>query len=229
MKSDLIDIQVESRGNDVELTLSGSLGVAQLSALKEKLNMLVDGPGCFFFLNLQNAHFTSDDYLDVFLELLNRVKSQKSTLILIFDSMELYDYFEKYLNIFEVYENRNAYKKSGTKKQLQQIGLYYGLRSGITVSSGVAVAFLSLILGWIVTLLIIISTQGRELSDKQAQIIALQNQKDRYINEIDKLESSIGPLLKLGVVQDTTMLSSFGLIQDWVGYLEYLENTRRED
>jgi anti-anti-sigma regulatory factor len=229
MKSDLIDIQVESRGNDVELTLSGSLGVAQLSALKEKLDMLVDGPGCFFFLNLQNAHFTSDDYLDVFLELLNRVKSQKSTLILIFDSMELYDYFEKYLNIFEVYENRNAYKKSGTKKQLQQIGLYYGLRSGITVSSGVAVAFLSLILGWIVTLLIIISTQGRELSDKQAQIIALQNQKDRYINEIDKLESSIGPLLKLGVVQDTTMLSSFGLIQDWVGYLEYLENTRRED
>ena len=229
MKSDLIDIQVESRGNDVELTLSGSLGVAQLSALKEKLDMLVDGPGCFFFLNLQNAHFTSDDYLDVFLELLNRVKSQKSTLILIFDSMELYDYFEKYLNIFEVYENRNAYKKSGTKKQLQQIGLYYGLRSGITVSSGVAVAFLSLILGWIVTLLIIISTQGRELSDKQAQIIALQNQKDRYIKEIDKLESSIGPLLKLGVVQDTTMLSSFGLIQDWVGYLEYLENTRRED
>jgi hypothetical protein len=228
MKSDLIDIQVESRGNDVELTLSGSLGVAQLSAVREKLDMLVDGPGCFFFLNLQNAHFSSDRYLDVFLELLSRVKSQKSTLILIFDSVELEDYFSKYLNIFEVYENRNAYKKSGTKKQLQQIGLHYGLRSGITVSSGVAVAFLSLILGWVVTLLIIISTQGRELSDKQAQIIALQNQKDRYIKEIDKLESSIGPLRKLGVVQDTTMLSSFGLIQDWVGYLEYLENTRRE-
>ena len=77
-------------------------------------------------------------------------------------------------------------------------------------------------------MLIIISTQGHDLSDKQAQIIALQNQKERYIKEIDKLESSIGPLRKLGVVQDTTMLSSFGLIQDWVGYLEYLENTRRE-
>ena len=173
MKSDLIDIQVESRGNDVELTLSGSLGVAQLSAVKEKLDMLVDGPGCFFFLNLQNAHFTSDHYLNVFLELLNRVKDQKSALILIFDSAELYDYFSRYLNIFEVYENRNAYKKSGTKKQLQQIGIHYGLRSGITISSGVAVAFLSLIVGWIVTLLIIISTQGHDLSDKQAQIIAL--------------------------------------------------------
>ena len=228
MKSELIDIQVESRGNDVELTLSGSLGSAQLAAVKEKLDMLVDGPGCFFFLNLQNAHFTSERYLDIFLELLNRVRSQKSTLILIFDSDELYDYFSKYLNIFEVYENRNAYKKSGTKKQLQQIGLYYGLRSGITISSGVAVAILSLIVGWIITLLLIISTQGHDLADKQAQIIALQNQKERYIKEIDKLESSIGPLRKLGVVQDTTMLSSFGLIQDWIGYLEYLENTRRE-
>ena len=191
--------------------------------------MLVDGPGCFFFLNLQNAHFTSERYLDIFLELLNRVRSQKSTLILIFDSDELYDYFSKYLNIFEVYENRNAYKKSGTKKQLQQIGLYYGLRSGITISSGVAVAILSLIVGWIITLLLIISTQGHDLADKQAQIIALQNQKERYIKEIDKLESAIGPFRKLGVVQDTTMLSSFGLIQDWVGYLEYLENTRREE
>ena len=228
MKSDLIDIQVESRGNDVELTLSGSLGVVQLPQVKEKLNMLVDGPGCFFFLNLQNAHFTSECYLDVFLELLNRVKAQKSALILIFDSSELYEYFSRYVNIFEIYENRNAYKKSGMKKQLQQIGLHFGLRSGITVSSGVAVALISLLLGWFITLFVIISSQGHDISDKQAQIIALQNQKERYIKEIDKLESSIGPLRKLGVVQDTTRLSSFGLIQDWVSYLEYLENARRE-
>lgn len=229
MKSDLINIQVESRGNDVEISLSGSLGYAQLSAVKEKLAMLVDGPGCFFFLNLQNAHFTSDRYLDFFLELLNRVKSQKSALILIFDSAELYQYFSKFLNIFEVYENRAAYKKSGTKKQLQQIGIHYGIRSGVTLSPSVALVFLGLITGWIITLFVIVITQGHDISDKQAQIIALQNQKERYIREIDKLESSIGPLRKLGVVQDTTMLSSFGLIQDWVGYLEYIENTRREE
>lgn len=228
MKSDLIDIRVESRDNDVEITLSGSLGFAQLSAVKEKLDMLVDGPGCFFFLNLQNAHFTSEKYLDVFLDLLNRIKAQKATLILIFSNAELYNYFYRFLNIFEIYESRAAYKKSGTKKQLQLIGLHYGMRSGITLSAGVAVAFIALIFGWIITLFVIISTQGRDISDKQAQIIALQNQKERYIKEIDKLESSIGPLRKLGVVQDTTMLSSFGLIQDWVSYLEYLETTRRE-
>lgn len=228
MKSDMINIQVESREDDVEIVLSGSLGFAQYSAVKEKLAMLLDGPGCFFYLNLNQVHFTSDRYLDLFLELLNGVKARKAALILIFDSEELYSYFSRYKNIFEIYENREVYKKSGTKKQLMQIGVHYGLRSGITVSPGVAVAFFALLLGWIVTLFLIMSDQGREIADKQAQIIALQNQKARYIQEIDKLESSIGPLRKLGVVQDTTMLSSFGLIGSWVEYLEYLENTRRE-
>lgn len=228
MKSDLIDIQVESRGNDVEISLSGSLGYAQFSAVKEKLAMLVDGPGCFFFLNLQNAHFTSNQYIDFFLELLSHVKSQKSSLILIFDSGEQYKYFERFQNIFEIYENRVAYKKSGTRKQLRQIGIHYGTRTGISLSPSVAVCFLALMFGMFVTLFVVVSIQGRDISDKQAQIIALQNQKERYIHEIDKLESSIGPLRKLGVIQDTTMLSSFGLIQDWVGYLEYLENTRLE-
>lgn len=228
MKSDLIDIQVESRGNDVEISLSGSLGYAQFSAVKEKLAMLVDGPGCFFFLNLQNAHFTSNQYIDFFLELLSHVKSQKSSLILIFDSEEQYKYFERFQNIFEIYENRSAYKKSGTRKQLRQIGIHYGTRTGISLSPSVAVCFLALMFGMFVTLFVVVSIQGRDISDKQAQIIALQNQKERYIHEIDKLESSIGPLRKLGVIQDTTMLSSFGLIQDWVGYLEYLENTRLE-
>ena len=224
----MINIQVESWEDDVEIVLSGSLGFAQYSAVKEKLAMLLDGPGCFFYLNLNQVHFTSDRYLDLFLELLNGVKARKAALILIFDSEELYSYFSRYKNIFEIYENREAYKKSGTKKQLMQIGVHYGLRSGITVSPGVAVAFFALLLGWIVTLFLIMSDQGREIADKQAQIIALQNQKARYIQEIDKLEASIGPLRKLGVVQDTTMLSSFGLIGSWVEYLEYLENTRRE-
>lgn len=228
MISDMINIQVESRDDDVEIVLSGSLGLAQYSAVKEKLAMLLDGPGCFFYLNLNQVHFTSDRYLDLFLELLNGAKARKAAFILIFDSEELYSYFSRYSNIFEIYENREAYRKSGTRKQLFQIGMHYGIRSGITVSPGVMVSFLLLLLGSIISFFIVLSNQGAELSDKQAQIIALQNQKSRYIQEIDKLEASLGPLRKLGVVQDTTMLSSFGQIGSWVEYLEYLENTRRE-
>ena len=59
MKADLIDISVDDRGEDVEIKLSGSLGVFQLAAVREKIEMLTDGPGCFFFFNLQDAHFAT--------------------------------------------------------------------------------------------------------------------------------------------------------------------------
>ena len=52
MRADLIDIQIEDFGNDVEISLSGSLSKAQLSAVREKLDSLMSGPGVFFFLNL---------------------------------------------------------------------------------------------------------------------------------------------------------------------------------
>ncbi|MBR5694270.1 MAG: hypothetical protein IKX42_11330 [Fibrobacter sp.] len=228
MRAELIDIQVEDHGDDVEISLSGSLSKVQLPAVREKIEMLTKGPGCFFFLNLQRAHFKTTDYLDLFLEVLDSIKAQNSALILIFDSEEQKAYFEKYKNIFEVYESRSAYKNSGIRKQLSQIGVHYGKKTGLRLSPAVAISASILIIGWAITLFLIIAAQGRDIADKQAQIIALQSQKDRYVREIDKLESSIGPLRKIGVLQDTSMLSSFGIIQDWVSYLEYLENSRRE-
>jgi len=228
MRAELIDIQVEDHGDDVEISLSGSLSKIQLPAVREKIEMLTKGPGCFFFLNLQRAHFKTAEYLDLFLEVLDSIKAQNSALILIFDSEEQKAYFEKYKNIFEVYESRSAYKNSGIRKQMSQIGVHYGKKTGLRLSPAVAISASILIIGWAITLFLIIAAQGRDIADKQAQIIALQSQRDRYVREIDKLESSIGPLRKIGVLQDTSMLSSFGIIQDWVSYLEYLENSRRE-
>lgn len=228
MKSELIDIQVVDYGDELEIALSGVLGVSQLPAVREKIEMLTQGPGCFIFLNLERARFTTNDYLQLFLDLLNSVRGRNSSLILLFKSQEQEAFFAGYRNIFEIHESREAYRKSGLSKQLKQIGVYYGKKTGLRLSTSVAIAIAVLMVGWAISLFLIIAAQGRDIADKQAQIIALQNQKDRYVREIDKLETSIGPLRKLGVVEDTTLLNSFGAIQDWVSYLEYLENTRRE-
>jgi hypothetical protein len=179
-------------------------------------------------VNLEHAHFKVGDYLDLFLELLNKLQAKDSKLILIFKNEEQEAYFAKYRNIFEIYESREAYKDSGLSKQLLQIGVHYGSKTGIRLSPSVAIALSLLIVGWAITLFLIIAAQGRDIADKQAQIVALQSQKDRYVHEIERLETSIGPLRKLGVIEDTTMLTSFGVIQDWVSYLEFLENSRRE-
>ena len=229
MRADLIDFQIEDYGNDVEIALSGSLNKAQLSAVSEKLDALMSGPGIFFFLNLEHVHFAVDDYLDMFLDLLNKTKDRNSTMILIFQNEEQQEYFYRYRNIFEIYESRDAYKNSGLSKQLKQVGIYYGKKTGLRLTPSVAIAAGVLIMGWLVTLFLIVAAQGKDIAAKQSQIMTLQSQRDRYVQEIDKLESSIGPLKKLGVVEDTSQLNSFGAIRDWVTYLKYLENTRREE
>jgi hypothetical protein len=212
----------------VEISLSGSLSKAQLSAVREKLDSLMSGPGVFFFLNLERAHFAVDDYLEMFLDLMNKTREKNSTMVLLFRNEEQLEYFSRYKNIFEIHESREAYKSSGLSKQLKQVGIYYGKKTGLRLTPSVAIAAGVLIMGWLVTLFLIIAAQGRDIADKQAQIVALQSQKDRYVHEIERLETSIGPLRKLGVIEDTTMLTSFGVIQDWVSYLEFLENSRRE-
>lgn len=229
MRADLIDIQIEDLGNDVEISLSGSLSKAQLSAVREKLDSLMSGPGVFFFLNLERAHFAVDDYLEMFLDLMNKTRERNSTMVLLFRNEELLEYFSRYKNIFEIHESREAYKSSGLSKQLKQVGVYYGKKTGLRLSPSVAIAAGVLIMGWLVTLFLIIAAQGKDIADKQSQIMALESQRDRYVQEIDKLESSIGPLKRLGVVEDTSQLNSFGAIRDWVSYLKHLENTRREE
>lgn len=229
MRADLIDIQIEDFGNDVEISLSGSLSKAQLSAVREKLDSLMSGPGVFFFLNLERAHFAVDDYLEMFLDLMNKTRERNSTMVLLFRNEELLEYFSRYKNIFEIHESREAYKSSGLSKQLKQVGVYYGKKTGLRLSPSVAIAAGVLIMGWLITLFLIIAAQGKDIADKQSQIMALESQRDRYVQEIDKLESSIGPLKRLGVVEDTSQLNSFGAIRDWVSYLKRLENTRREE
>ena len=175
MRADLIDIQVEDRGEEVEISLYGIIGEYQLSAVREKLEMLVFGPGVFFFVNLQNARFTTEAYRGLFLEMLNLVKQQNATLILLFDNDELNAYFERYKNIFEIYKNREEYRKSGLSKQVHLVGLHYEKKS-ISLSLGFAISLALFLIGWTITLFTVIVGQGREISDKQAQITALESQ-----------------------------------------------------
>ena len=49
MRSDLIDLMVEDKGDEVIISLSGMFGIREYAALKEKLENLLLGPGIFFF------------------------------------------------------------------------------------------------------------------------------------------------------------------------------------
>ena len=74
----------------------------------------------------------------------------------------------------------------------------------------------------------IISKQNDELSERQKEITLLESKLRRSVMEIERLESSIGPLQNLGIVGNTEELSSFGTVKNWILYLDKLDSLRRE-
>jgi anti-anti-sigma factor len=227
MKADLIDIFIEESGDDVYIRLQGTLGFMQLAAVREKIEMLIGGPGKFWFLDLEKVRFVDDEYLQLFLTVLNRIKKKEGTLVLLFDNAENIAYFSKFANIFEIYPSRDAYRRSGLLKQLKLVGATYSKQTGLRLSPGISVFLLILLVGWFLTLFSIIQNQSEEIREQKAQRMELENQKHQMVQEIDELRSMIGPLRHLGLVVDSATSRSFENISDWVTYLEMLESRRR--
>lgn len=228
MRSDLIDLMVEDKGDEVIISLSGMFGIREYVALKEKLENLLLGPGIFFFLNLEKARFLDSEYLTFFLDMLNALKSRKNRLILLFSNEENKEYFSRYSAVFEIAESLEAYHRQGLAIQLKQIGVHYSRQTGLRVTPAVAIGGAVLILGWLLTLILIMSEQNKELTQRQNTITLLEMQLRRSTMEIERLESSIGPLQNLGLVGSSDETSSFGIVRDWILYLDKLDSLRRE-
>jgi hypothetical protein len=107
--------------------------------------MLIGGPGKFWFLDLEKVRFTDDEYLQLFLSVLNRIRKRDGTLVLLFENQENQAYFSRYSNIFEIYPSREAYRRSGLLKQMKLVGATYSKQTGLRLSPGISVFLLILL------------------------------------------------------------------------------------
>lgn len=227
MKADRIDVLVEDFGEEVLLGLRGSFGLRQLPSVREKLEMLVDGPGKIWFFELEHSRFLDPAYLDLFLDLLNRIKGKGGLMVLLFRCKENQEFFKRLHNVFEVHYSRELYHQSGLFRRLRQTGVVYSRRTGLRLSPGVAIVLVLLLAGWMLTLFSIIQYQEKEIRTRESRIMELENKKREYSREIYELRAAIGPLRDLGVVVDSTGDRTLGTLNDWVEYLEKMEAKRR--
>jgi hypothetical protein len=227
MKADRIDVLVEDFGEEVLLGLRGTFGLRQLASVREKLEMLVEGPGKIWFFDLEHSRFLEPVYLDLFLDLLNRIKGKGGLMVLLFQNAENFQFFERFRNVFDVHPSRDHYHQSGLFNRLRQTGVVYSRRTGLRLSPGVAIVLVVLLAGWMLTLFSIIHYQETEIRNRESRILALENLKREYSREISELRAAIGPLRDLGVIVDSTGMRTLGSLNDWTVYLEKMEAKRR--
>jgi len=218
-----LDFEMEVFQNEVMLEFKGILKSQQLSAVRERLFSSVEGTNKIYFVVLERVKFRDKNYLNMFLELLNFVKGKDSELVIIFHNEECREFFSPFYHIFKIYDSKDSYRKdSDFWKKLKATGITYNKSTGIRLAPGIAVVFLFLLAGWLLTLFSIISSQDKDIRQREEILRDLQNNYMHSVQALEELKASIAPLKSMGFDVDTTE-NPVGVVSDWNEFLKAKE------
>lgn len=218
--SEILDFAMEISKNETLLEFKGILKKEHFPAVRERLFSSVDGFNKIYFIDIEQVRFRDKNYLSMFLELLNFVKGKESELIFIFHDEDCMDFFRPYFNIFKIYDSRDSYRRNtGFWEKLKATGITYQRSTGLRLAPGVAIIFMILLAGWLLTLFSIISSQDKDIREREAVLSELQNEHIRSIKILEELRASIAPLKSMGFDIDTSGNVPLGAVSDWREFL----------
>ena len=214
---------MEISQSEILLEFKGILKSQHLPAVREKLYSSIEGTNKTYFVDLEQVKFRDKNYLGMFLELLNFIKGKDSELVIIFHNEECKEFFSPFSNVFKIYDSRNSYRKdSDFWKKLKATGITYQRSTGIRLAPGIAVIFLFLLAGWLLTLFSIISGQDKDIRQREEALRDLQNNYMRSVHALEELKASVAPLKSMGFDVDTTE-NPVGVVSDWNEFLREKE------
>lgn len=215
-----IDFAMEVFKNETLLEFKGDLKSEHFSAVRELLFSSVEGSNKVYFVNIEQVRFKDKNYLSMFLDFLNFVNGKESELVFIFRNESCARFFGPFFNIFKIYDSKESYRKNtGLWEKLKATGITYQRSTGLRLAPGVAVVFLVLLAGWLLTLFSIISSQDQDIRDREVMLNELQNKYKRSIQALDDLKASVAPLRSMGFDVDTSRRVPLGAISDWEEFL----------
>jgi len=219
-----LDFAMEISQNEILLEFKGILKSQHLPAVRERLYSSIEGSHKTYFVVLERVRFRDKNYLGMFLELLNFIKGRDSELVLIFHNEECKEFFSPFFNVFKIYDSRDSYRKDyDFWKKLKATGITYQRTTGIRLAPGIAVIFLFLLAGWLLTLFSIISGQDKDIRQREEALRDLQNNYMRSVHALEELKASVAPLKSMGFDIDTTENPPLGAISDWNEFLREKE------
>lgn len=221
MKADLLDISLENYGPHDLITLRGRFVAEQIPALREKLTSLTDVRNRTFLVSLENCRFEDSSYLELFLDLVNQAQGRDSRIALIFGNEEHWNFFRRWSNIFEIHSSIHDFSRSGMVERLKRRGLIFSKRTGIRISSGMALVLSLLVLGWGLTLLSIVNQQEKELRKRETALIRLEQEQVRLQKDFKSLQARFTPLRDLGFLAIAE--SEADSLQAWLDALDSLQ------
>lgn len=203
MRSEALDITLESRGNTTWLFLSGPFHNEQAPGFKEKVSGLIEDGGRKIIIDLENVTDMDDTVSAMFLALLNLVKGKGGDIYFIFKNLVVTQAFSPYAGIFSIYPDAQSLPSGGFFGALKKRSRLLSRKTGIRLSRPIAITFLVTLSGWILTLVFIIHLQNQRIREQEIEMRSLHEWQRNANAELKILHDKMRPLEQLGVVKDT--------------------------
>ncbi len=203
MLSEALDITIESRGEAIWLILSGPFNKEQVPQIKTKIEGFIRDGHREIVVNLEAITSIHDSVVRMFLSLLNIMKGKSGDLKLIFKNDIVSGVFSPYKNIFTIYPDVKSIKGGTFLHSMRRRGLFLTRKTGLRLSVPIALFLLFILMGWFISLGVIINMQKTQLAFQETKIRYYKQFKEKAEREIIDLESRIKPMMQLGLLPDS--------------------------
>jgi len=203
IRSESLDIQLETRNGSVWFTLSGEFHDEQAPALREKFLPLVNDGSRSFIVDMEGITVIGDAVAPMFLSLQSMLKGKDGDLKFIFKNDTVCRAFLPYFNLFSVFPDADSMSKgSNILDFLKRSGKALTRKTGFRISRPVALFGLVVLCGWFLTLLYIINMQNQRIQQQHIELLELSQWKASAEIDIEKMRERLQPLEQLGIIKD---------------------------
>jgi anti-anti-sigma regulatory factor len=204
MRSEALDITLESRGRALWLFLSGPFHHEQVPGMREKIGGLIDDGNRQLVIDLENVDDIDESATQMFLSLLNVMRGKGGDIWFIFKNENVSKAFSPFKSIFSIYPDAQSLPAGGFLSTLRRRSRVLARKTGIRLSRPIALTLLITLFGWILTLMFIIYIQSQQIHRQEAEIRSLSEWNRTAGTEIKELRERIKPLEQLGILRDST-------------------------
>jgi anti-anti-sigma regulatory factor len=203
MRSEALDITIESRGRAIWLFLSGPFHGEQVPGMREKISGLIDDGNRQLIIDMENVVDIDESATQMFLSLLNTMRGKGGDIWFIFKNENVTRAFSPYKSIFAIYPDAQSLPSGGFFGLLRRRSRVLSRKTGIRLSLPIALTLLITLFGWILSLVFIIHLQNQRIRTQEAEMRSLAEWNRAAVVEIKDLRERIKPLEQLGVLKDT--------------------------
>jgi anti-anti-sigma regulatory factor len=202
IRSEALDITLESRGATVWWFLAGSFNNEQAPSIREKFTGLINDGCRNFIVDMEKVTSIDDGVVPMFLSLLNTLKGKGGELTFIFKNETLCRAFLPCYNLFSIFPDADSMSKGTLLDLLRKRGRALTKKTGFRISRTVAILLLTVLSGWFLTLLFIINMQNQRIRQQQDELHELSAWKLTAGIELETMKERLQPLEQLGIIED---------------------------